>query len=597
MGRAFSMLSGLFGKTAFRLALIALLGLLAYSDTFDSPFQFDDSDYITGNPLLKEPGYFIDAAKADKIKVSRNVELTRKTRRVGFLSFALNYRIHGLDVRGYHIFNLAIHLINSLLVYYLVALTLKTPFLSASHSPAPCPLKGEGYEGNDFTKNIPPPLRGGDKTYIALFAALLFVSHPVQTQAVTYISQRFASLAAFFYLGSIVLYAKWRLKTEHPSTGSGFMASLSDHAPYLISILFAVLAMYTKENAFTLPVSLLLYEAVFFGRPSGKRLISLIPFALTMLIIPLNAFGAGGLEEATRAGSPVARLDYLFTQFRVVVAYLRLLMMPVNQNLDYDYPVYGSIPAPSVFISLLFLLCLLGAGTYLLLRPGRSFGRRLAGFGILWFFLTLSVESSIIPTRDMIFEHRLYLPSAGFFIVSSTAVFLITHRWRGAGAPAVVGAALIILTLSGATYARNRVWGSEIGLWEDVVKKSPRKARGYVNLGEAYMHAGLPDKAIESLMVALNLDPEYDVYYNLGVAYHKKEMLDAAIAHYQEALRIRPDYPEARYNLANAYFSKGQTDSAREELVKALETDPEFEQAVRLLNRIALTNTPPVDTR
>jgi tetratricopeptide (TPR) repeat protein len=163
-------------KRPFHFLIIITLGLLVYSNTFSSPFVFDDEINIVANPINKDLGYFARPSSAKSFRGPVEYPALLK-RYMGHLSFALNYRLHGLDVTGYHVVNLAIHLINGGLVYLLVVLTFRTPRL----------------ENSQLRQSA-----GG----IALMSALLFVCHPVQTQAVTYIVQRLASMAAMFYLGS-----------------------------------------------------------------------------------------------------------------------------------------------------------------------------------------------------------------------------------------------------------------------------------------------------------------------------------------------------------------------------------------------------------
>ena len=265
--------------------------------------------------------------------------------------------MHGLDVTGYHIFNLVIHLLNALLVYWLIILTFRTPYASA-------------YLQKDVLKTSAP------YRWIPLFTALLFVSHPVQTQAVTYIVQRFASLSTLFYLASLVLYIKARGSDSSKKARYAFYAG---------SIISAILAMRTKEIAFTLPVMAVLYEFMFFRGDIKKRVLYLLPLVLTMFIIPLSMLvtqggstGASGIDELTKiAGSvDVSRWDYLNTQFRVIVTYIRLLFFPVNQNLDYDYPIYRTFFTPPVFLSFLvsfgcFLLGDISALPFEQIRPSQ----------------------------------------------------------------------------------------------------------------------------------------------------------------------------------------------------------------------------------
>src|SRR5208283_1708111 len=216
----------------------------------------------------------------------------------------------------------------------------------------------------------------------------------------------------------------------------------------ITSLLSAVLAMMTKETAFTLPVIIVLYEFVFFKSSLKKKLLLMIPILCTMLIIPITIIGTNRplgeiiayVSERFRLHSSLPRWDYLMTQMRVITTYIRLLFLPVYQNLDYNYPVYHSLFQIPVFLSLVFLSLILGTGVYMIIISSTSsrfsglFSRftihdsrpfRLIGFGILWFFITLSVESSIIPIADVIFEHRLYLPAAGAFIAITASAFSI----------------------------------------------------------------------------------------------------------------------------------------------------------------------------
>ncbi|MBI4822934.1 MAG: tetratricopeptide repeat protein [Nitrospirae bacterium] len=500
-------------------------------------------------------------------------------------------------------------------MYFLVVLTFRTPFLLLR------------------CRNI------GRNNLIALFSALLFVSHPIQTEAVTYIFQRLASLVAFFYLLSIVLYIKWRLQVTpsltlpHQGGGKWWGASLL----YLASILSAILAMKTKENAFTLPIVIALYEFFFFRGTLGKRVLHLIPFLLTMLIIPITLIGIdkpvgeiiSGIEPATRGYEGISRADYILTQFRVVVTYIRLLFLPVNQNIDYDYPVYHSFFDIQVFLSFLFLIFVFGSAFYFLIRSKFSPVLRFISFGIFWFFITLSVESSVIPQYILINEYRVYLPSMGVFTAIVNGAFLFIERLKGKKTQTAVLAFLILipLLLSPATYNRNAVWRSTVSLWTDVVRESPLKERGHNNLGNAYMGKGLTDKAIEHFLIVLKLKPNFleahnnlgyaylskglidnaieqyqialrlkpdyaEAHYNLGVVYYKKGLLDNAIEQYQIASRLRPDYAKAHYNLGGAYLKKGFIDKARKEFETTLKINLDFEPARKYLMDINKTNSP-----
>ncbi|MHB8909180.1 MAG: tetratricopeptide repeat protein [Syntrophales bacterium] len=552
-----ALLSGQVGH----ILVIVILGVLVYSNTFNVPFALDDVTNIINNPLIKDLHRVFDL---------HNIY---DNRFIGNLTFALNYRLHELDVVGYHLFNLLVHLLNALLVYWLVILTLKTPFSSIGHN-------GDASRSSDSRRWIP------------LFTALLFVSHPVQTQAVTYIVQRFASLSTLFYLLSLVMYIKAR--------GSE-TSKMTKYALFAVSVISAVLAMRTKEIAFTLPIIVMIYEFIFFPGSAKKRLRSLFPLLLlmlTLLIVPLSIMLtqsgsnlARGIDELTKiAGSAdVSRWDYLNTQFRVIVTYIRLLFLPVGQNLDYDYPIYRTFFTPPVFLSFLFLLAVFSWGVYLLYRSYKAnqrapFEYKMIAFGIFWFFVTLSVESSIIPIADVIFEHRLYLPSIGFSMAFMTGVGILyvnpPIRMKGMAKALMPLMILIVIGLSLTTYARNRIWSDMVTLWSDVVAKSPHQYRPHNNLGMAYWLQGRLDDAIREYGIAIRLRPDLgELHYNLADAYRQQGRLYDAVREYRTALSLNREMPEARYGLGLVYRAQGLLDNAIREYQAAIALRPDYADA------------------
>ncbi|MBI4824045.1 MAG: hypothetical protein HY805_07445 [Nitrospirae bacterium] len=135
-----SRISVLVSKPIIHLCLIALIGILSYSNTFNSPFQWDEKSFIAKNPIVKDLSYFLEPSKAKGFEYYGAF----KGRFIGYLTFALNYKLHGLDVTGYHVFNISIHILNAMLVYFLVALTFRTPYLS---NPPSSPFNKGGKEG------------------------------------------------------------------------------------------------------------------------------------------------------------------------------------------------------------------------------------------------------------------------------------------------------------------------------------------------------------------------------------------------------------------------------------------------------------------
>ncbi|HEX8948705.1 MAG TPA: tetratricopeptide repeat protein [Dissulfurispiraceae bacterium] len=534
-------------RIAAHLALLVGLSLLCYANTFEVPFQFDDHIFIESNPVVKDLSFFASPALARKFVPDFD------TRCLGLLTLAVNHALNGLRVQGYHVFNLSVHCVNAILLYFFVLSLFKTPGLRESA------LQPRSHA-------------------IALIVALLFACHPIQTQAVTYIWQRIAALAVVFYLLAHLSYVQWRL--------SGRKGSLW----YIGALVSSVLAMITKEIAFTLPITIGLCEVIFFREGLRKRFYPLVPFLATMLIIPVDKVlisdfsGISAIDAGARVASGMSRATYLFTEFRVIVTYFRLMVCPVNQNLDYDYPLFTSFLAPEVIGSFLFLCALAGTGVLLLRMRGKlDQAVGLISFGILWVFITLSVESGIIPIDDVIYEHRMYLPSVGFLAASVVSVFVLMTKMRnahGAGKVAFAGFAVLIAFLSVCTYARNKIWGSDLALWADVVQKSPLKARGYNNLGMAYFKVNNISGAIAMLSRAVELKPAYaDAWANRGMINARTGNHKAAMDDCTRAIALNPRFRDA-YNdrgLANAEL--GNYKAALDDFTRAVAIDPRYAEA------------------
>ena len=552
-------INNIFSFAAAHIACIIILGLAVYSNTFTAPFVFDDTWNITENPAVRDISYFLNPDKLDSSpRDVADIKEGFRSRLFGYLTFALNYKIHGLEVGGYHSANLLIHIFNSLLVYLLVLLTFRTPFQKRRTC-------------------LDPSFDTETGKTIACFCALLFVAHPLQTQAVTYIVQRFASLATLLCLSTLVFYIKARLSEQ----------SLHRRAWFFAAIVSVVLAMKTKESSFTFPVIIIIYDFMFLEGSLKKRILFLSPFLLSMAIIPLTMLYSGlsgqlllDISTVSKETASISRFDYLFTQFGVIATYIRLLFLPFGQNLDYDYTVYNSFFVPQVWLPFLFLLSLFALAIYLLCRSRKegasAWGFRLISFGILYFFITLSVESSVIPIKDVIFEHRAYLPSFGFFLGVTVCAMLIKNRLPQPFKKAVIPVLFtFIIILASATYARNAVWSNPISLWQDAVNKSPLKARPHNNLGTIYFENGQISEALREFLASIALAPQYpEAHYNLGLCHDARGNHAEADAEFMLAIKLKPDYIAAHNSLGVSLFRQGRPEDAKQEFLNALQLDP-----------------------
>lgn len=426
----------------WQILLIILCGVFAYSNTFHVPFVFDDYPNIVDNRSLDTLSKYFNST------VGSNFILT--SRWFALATFAFNKSIGGTGVTGFHVVNLLIHLSTGLMVYFLAKTTL-TSF-------------GENTEQRYA---IAP-----------LIASLGFVLHPVQTQAVTYIVQRMTSLATLFYLVTFLLYARIFMSAPSLSLSKRRMAF------YLLAIVSTLLAMSTKEISFTLPLTLALFDVLFLKGSVKQRVTRLSPFVLCMLLMSFCLVGIDkGMDAITHGGGDelsfsLPRLTYLYTECRVIITYLRLLILPVAQNLDYSYQVFTSLFQAQVLASLVLIVALFGCGCYCVKASQKDTCRfpallRIAGFAICWFFITLSIESGIVPLLDTIVEHRLYLPSVWFFISIAVAITELYQRATTKKALVATATTLLIIISGCATFQRNKVWRDRAALWTDVVNKAP----------------------------------------------------------------------------------------------------------------------------
>jgi protein O-mannosyl-transferase len=415
-------------------------------------------------------------------------------RQLTFFTFYLNHLIGGDDPSGYHVVNVGIHIANAVLLYWL--------------------------------------LSGFVEPWIAIAAAALFLVHPIQTEPVLYVYERSTLLACFFSLLGLIAMARGRRG--------------------LAIVMFAC-AFESKESAIAVPLLVALF---------GRWDVKLKP-AIGYIVagVALLAFASLGLlahaNEATvgiGAAKQVAPLRYLLTETRVVYTYLRLLVFPYPQSLEYEFNNAGGV--------------LTVAGILAMLAAGWILRHRIEGLCILAFFVLLAPTSSIVPSLDAAFEHRLYLPMLACSLLLAYAISKIRFR---------TPVALSILTiLAILTLRREVAWSSDIALWEDTAQHAPGKPRVWFNLGGAYLKSD-PDKARTALLRALELQPNFpEALYDLGVIEQGRKNWGLALAYYQRAIDSKPDYWPAWNNMGNTFFAVGQPARALDCFDRTLRLNPDY---------------------
>ena len=414
---------------------------VVYLNSYLGVFQFDDYNVIVDNRGVHTWGAYLAG-------------LPGGIRPLLKFTYTLNWT-SGLGTFGFHIVNVTLHAANAVMLFFL-----------ASRIGGPSASR-----------------------FAALLPALLFAVHPVQTEAVTYISGRSVSLMAFFYLGSLLAWLRGRER------GSRFLL-------YLASPVLFLFAAASKEVALTLPFALVLCEAVRPGSAGWREAFraQAVHWGLlvALAVLFLAHVGYGRLLEA--CFDIRGATANLLTQIHGIGYLLSRLLMPHALNIDPDLPVFsGGSPVP--LPEALLLAALLAAGIFGLKK------RSLAGFGILWFFLHLVPTNSFIPRLDVANERQLYLASWGLFLSVAAGADLLRGKWGARRVTTV--AAVLVIALGALTLSRNRMYRSEVALWEDTSRKSPGKARVWNNLGYAYQQAGRIHDAEAAYLRALEIDPGY----------------------------------------------------------------------------------------
>lgn len=506
--------------------LLLAAGMLAYSNTFHVPFLFDDVPNIVQNTRIHRLWPLWE------LLVPGQGGLTTSGRPLISLSFALNYAWGGLAVEGYHAVNLGIHLLAGCVLYGLLRRTFLLPGCAES-------LKSRA-------------------TPLALAIAALWLLHPLQTESVTYISQRAEMVMALCYLFS--LYALIRTATAEESRLSRRWACWTLAGCWI--------GMTAKEVMVSAPLILFLYDRAFLAGSfqeawwkRGRLYLGLAASWLLLGALVMLTGNRGGTAGFGTAGE-AAWWHYALKQFDAVATYLKLVFWPHPLVFDYGADTVGSwmeIWPQGILIGLLA-----AATGFALWRWPRC------GFSGAAFFAILAPSSSVIPIiSQTMAEHRMYLPLAVPLALAGCGLFLLSGR---AGLGLLAAWALL---LAGLTWNRNLDYQSELSLQRDTVRKVPNNARARHRLGLAYVRCGRPDLAMEEYATLVRIHPENPfAHNNLGRLYLNAGQRIQAMNEFETALRLHPDFPEARANLGKALFESGNYSGAAQQFAAALSLPP-----------------------
>jgi tetratricopeptide (TPR) repeat protein len=516
--------------TLLAVPALLLLGAAAYVNSFRDAFAFDDQVAIEENPAIR--------------RLWPLGPILRGPRPVVDLTFAANYALGGLHVPGYHLVNLAVHLLAALTLFGILRRTLTLPALAGR-----------------FDENT--------AAWLGFCAALIWMLHPLQTEAVTYLAQRAESLMGLFYL--LTLYSLIRAASS-PRPAAWSVAAVAACA----------LGMGCKQVMVTAPIALLLYDRCFIADSFGGALrrrggLYLALAATWLILIPSSAAEAFG-PHATSAGfrlREVTPFQYARSQPGVILHYLALALWPARLCLDYGWPVANSLEqiAPGATL----IGGLLAATVWALVRRPRW------GFVGAWLFLLLAPSSSIMPIKDLAFEHRMYLPLAAPAVAAVLALRFAAERlFRPRLALGITALATLCAAagLGAMTLQRNAQYRNAVLVWEDVVAKRPENQRAWTNLGKAYVNASRYEEAIRCCDKALELAPDYASAYTFrGQAWVGMGRLAEAISDCGRAIELQPDFAPFYNDRGLAYTEMGRLTEAITDYDKAIELQPDFATA------------------
>lgn len=579
------------------ISVITVITLLIYMNSLNNDFVWDDVDLIVKNEAIRKLdlhalwSFFSD----DKVTHAPG-EIYRP---LYILSYALNYKFFGIDPFGYHLTNLIIHTINSVLVFFVVSLMLNT-FETIDR-------------GRELEKGIPTP----HTIYLspAFASAILFATHPIHTESVTWVKGRDDPMAFFFMLLAFYFYIKFKEKYQNSNSSDRGAedserknSQISTHkyqlCYYLLALFFYLCAIFTKEMAMTLPLLLFLYDFTMGdGRKMGitehkvgirKNIIKKIwvlkwylPFFLEasiFMILRSLILGQVGQMGGYWADSFVSTM---YTMAKGFVYYIKILILPLGLVADHvTFQFSKGLDREVVFSFFLLLVVFLSA--IALYRYSK-----VVTFSVLWFFITLLPVSNLIPIKILIAERFLYIPSFGYSLLLSVVLAAIGNRFnlvfRFSKHMLLITLIIVVILYSYSTYERNKVWKDEYTLWTNVIERYPDSARAHTNLGIAYADRELfKDAAIEYLK-AIEIDSRYVLaYFNLGNVYTVTSNTEDAIKTYKKALMIDPEFSSAHFYLGRIYEKLSLYREAIKEFKATVRIEPKETNAHLALGRIYL---------
>ena len=535
---------------------------VVYGPSLRAPFVFDDVDGIVNNDALHSLRPLVGPANA-RGPLNPPANLPSSGRPLVSLSLALNYQWGGLDPFGYHAVNLLIHFLAAMLVWAIVRKSLRLPYFDQ---------RFDASAGR-----------------LALGVALLWALHPLQTEAVVYVTQRSELMMALCYLAT--LYCSLRYWTYLPlpvpralgeRRGEGALKFVKHESRRTFWLALAVLAclagMASKEVMVSAPLMVLLFDRTFISGSLVNALRRSWPLYVGLastwiLLLALNI----GAPRGNSAGFGVGPLlvTWWLTQTQVLLMYMKLVFWPWPLMIHYELPQLESFAQAWMYVA---PVTLVGIGTLTLLWRNHPVGYLLA-----WPFVILAPTSVVPIITEMAAERRMYLPLAAIVVLVVVGAYVGLQPFFGQKARRsvpIASIAVITLVCALASAARIRAYENPMRLWRDVVEAQPNNALGHGNLGELLAKAGRLEEAINELRIATSLKPDDPTALaNLGQALTESGRPAEAIEKLRAAIELAPDDSLALNNLGVALINLGRHAEAIEPLRRAVQVKPSFAMA------------------
>ena len=501
--------------------------------------NWDDQKYVVANETIRglTPAHLRQAFTTFYVGNYAPVQI---------LSYMLDYTLWGMRPAGYIAVDILLHCGVGILLYLLV-------------------------------------LRLEACRFAALLAAAIFLLHPVQVEAVAWISQRKTLLAAFFFLLAL-----------HAWLGANEAEGARGRRLYLASLAAFILALLAKVSAIVLPAVLLLHTLCYPREGRTRSFRAIVPFVVVAvpaawLAVASQAPDAGGGRVGFHGGSPLATF---LTMIPVLADYLRLLVWPQDLSALYEPTLRTGLDGTVLLCA--GLLLLIGAAGVLLWHRSR---RHLFWYGL--FFLGLGPVMQVVPLVTLMNDRYLYLPLLGAAPLAAVAVAVVRERGKG-GVHRLLTAVMFVVLVVLALLARDRttVWRSSLSLWDDTVRKVPGSVQAWFGLGDAYGEAGRGGEAMNAYRRALAINPYHaDTLQNLGISYLQGGDAAAAKPLLHRLVRLRPGSSEAFFLLGNCHFQAGEWSEAERAYERALSLDPRSGDALLNLGKLYAREGKPVAAR